>query len=218
MATKKKHKKKKTGVSVTIRNEPTRKKHKKKKGAKKNPKKHGRRRRRNPPDTLMSRVLKIGALAGVALLSGVVTVYGQAKIKPGTAPSLYGVPAAMALGGVLLMPHSPTIGTGMAIGALAGPFTLPLASRALTPSTSTSSATTAAAAAVAGLDDGSIAAVEMGDEFYHALQAVTMGGQHRHMQAVEVGAVDVGDYEDDDDDEAVDYDEGGDEYEYDTGT
>lgn len=200
---------KKGGVSVTIRNAPARKKnkkpHKKKGGGhhkKKNPK-GGRRRRRRNPDTFMSRLMSLGAVAGVAVLSGVVVTVVQAKVKPGSALSLYGAPVAMAVGGALLAKHAPTIGAGMVAGSFS-PFVLPVASRALTGSSPTAGAAQTAAAAVAGLED--IEAVEMGDEFYHALNAVTMGavemgGQHAHMAAVEMGD------EDDDDDYVDDEDE-----------
>jgi hypothetical protein len=199
MAKAKKKKKKKSGggVSVTVRNSPTRSNKKRPKTRKKNPKHPHRRRRRNPDGgKFMSRLGAVAAVGAVALVSGVLVTIGQGKVSPGSWWSLYGIPAAALAGGAMIAGKHPKLGMGLAIGGVA-PFVLPVASRAMS----------------GGTTGPAMAAVEMGDEFFAALEGVTeigaveMGGGRRRMG---VGAVEMGDAVE----EAIDLEErGADEYE-----
>lgn len=156
-------------TSITIRHEATmaRKSNKKGKGHGRKGGHHGRkknspRRRRRNPDFTQRLVSLLGG-AGVALGTGVLVTLGAGKIMPGSNVTLYGIPAAAFLAGVALSGKMPTIGAGMALGAV-GPFTIPLASRLL--SATQPSATTTATATAKGLravEMRGLGAVEMGD-------------------------------------------------------
>jgi hypothetical protein len=141
---------------------------KKKKAKKRNPGKKPKhkkpRRRRNPPDTFMGRAGRLLGGAAVALAAGTAVLYGQGKILPGQNTSLYGVPAVGFLAGVALAKKMPTVGVGLALGSIAGPFAIPIASKILAGSTP--SASTPALKAV------ELAAVEMG-RYGRLLQADT---------------------------------------------
>lgn len=153
-------------------------------GHRKNPKENRRRRRRrNPEGTFTQRLMSLAGGAAVALGAGVLVTVGQAKFSPGSAFTLYGLPIAGLAAGAWLSEKMPTVGTGLALGSVS-PFVLPVASKLLSaPGGVTSKAGTQA--------------VEIGDEFYHALSAVeeSLGdaftgaqayGDYRHaMAAVE---------------------------------
>ena len=171
-------------------------------------------RRRNPEEGkagLMTRVGHLLGAAAVALGSATLTTVIQAKVMPGNPFSLYGAPALVFLGGAALASKYPTIGTGIALGGVVGPFALPIAARVL--------GGTAASKPLAGFDYDELGAVELGDEFYEALSAVeNMGTVHDYreqLSAVELGAVELGDegdeYDDPENMDTLAYDEGYDE-------
>jgi len=140
-----------------------------------NPRRHRRRknpsnprRRRRNPETFAQRGGKLLAGAVVAVGTGVLVTYAASKIMPGSAVSMYGVPALAFLAGVGIARTMPTLGVGMALGA-ASPFVLPVATKLLT---ATQPATPAATTA--------------------ALHAAGMARAYRTMRAVDMGAIDIG--------------------------
>lgn len=153
------------------------------KGRRSNPSHHKKKksgRRRNPPQTFMGALGHILGAAAVGLVAGGAVLYGQQKIAPGSAASLYGVPAVGVLVGAAVAKKAPTIGVGLALGSILGPFTIPVASKVL--GAASSSTTTSTAAQTAAL-----AAVQLG--------AVTMGQARRLLKPdtlYDVSAVEMG--------------------------
>jgi hypothetical protein len=134
----------------------------------------GTRRRRNPGNDFMSRAGRVLGVGLVALGTGALVLVGQSRFEPGTALSQYGIPVAGAVVGVALAKKMPTLGIGMAIGSVAAPFTLPLASKvnSMLPAP-------AATATTSGL-----AAVQL-----RGALAQRLGPSRRFMGAVNMGAV-----------------------------
>jgi len=150
----------------------------KKKGSRKsprrsNPGKKPRRtgRRRRNPGTFAERAGKLAGGALVAVGTAVLVTYGQSKLMPGQAVTLYGIPALGFLAGVGIARTMPTLGVGMALGSFA-PFALPLTSKLLAATTPTPAAAQAAGIARA----------------FRSMRAVQMG--RGRMGAIDMGAVD----------------------------
>jgi hypothetical protein len=166
------------------------------KGRRGSPKKGHRRRRRNPSGTFMSRLGMLAGGAVVALGTGILVTVATGKAAAGGNLSLYGIPAATFIGGVAISKAAPTIGTGIALGAF-GPFALPVASHVMAGSSATGggglSPAMARTAAALGRSVRRMSAVQMGrSEGYRDINAVTMG-------AVQMGG--------DDDEDLDDYDD-----------
>lgn len=123
-----------------------------------------RRRRRRNGTTFVQAVGKVLGAAAAMFASGVVVTVGTAKISPGSAWSMYGIPLAAGALGAGIATRYPLIGAGVAAGG-AAPFVLPAASKLLTPATPTTTTTTTTPATVA------------------ALRAVAMGGGWRALNA-----------------------------------
>jgi hypothetical protein len=138
------------------------------------------RRRRRNPETFAQRAGKLAAGAVVAVGTGVLVTYAASKIQPGTAVSMYGIPALAFLAGVGIARTMPTLGVGMALGA-SSPFVIPVATKLLS-ATQPSSPATAAALHAAGIARA-----------YRRMSAVSMGhnqfSNFRPMRAVDLGAV-----------------------------
>ncbi len=76
----------------------------------------------------------LGHLVGaglVGLAAGTAVLYGQSKISPGRAMSLYGVPLVGLGIGAAMAKRFPLLGTGIAMGSVLGPFTVPVATKVL---------------------------------------------------------------------------------------
>jgi hypothetical protein len=138
------------GITVRVANEPGRRR--RRRARRHNPHRRHRRRRHNPTHARahgrthhrrrrrhrrrnpgMGEILGAFGAALAALGTGLLVTYAQAKISPGSPLSLYGFPALAIIGGAALSAKMPKLGTGIAAGGLAGPFTLALVSRALGP-------------------------------------------------------------------------------------
>lgn len=176
-------------VKVRFANEGTMAKNKsgghkgkgKSRGRKKNPGKHPRRRRRNPATFMGSLGTLLGAGA-VALVTGAAVLAAQSKwaqpsVNASTGAStpnnvaLYGIPAAGVVLAALIAKKAPTIAAGMATGAVAGPFALPLFSKV-------SSAATPAPAQTAAATHAALSAVELGAlGWTEPMGSVTLGSQ-----------------------------------------
>jgi len=139
------------------------------------------RRRRRNPETFAQRAGKLAAGAVVAVGTGVLVTYAASKIQPGTAISMYGIPALAFLAGVGIARTMPTLGVGMALGA-ASPFVIPVATKLLSATQPATTPTTAAALHAAGIARA-----------YRRMSAVSMGhnqfSNFRPMRAVDLGAV-----------------------------
>jgi hypothetical protein len=145
-----------------------------KKGAKRSSskKKNPPRRRRRNPSTFLDRVGRLAGVAAIGLGTAAAVTIGQAKIMPGNAATLYGIPAATFLVGAAAYRTMPTLGAGLAIGSVA-PFALPIASKALALTTPSTPAATAAGIA----------------RSMRNMRAVSMG--RGRMGAIDMGAVDM---------------------------
>ncbi len=95
--------------------------HAKRSHTKKNPRRKGARRN---PSGFGDRAMRLLGGAAVVLATGVGVTYAMSKIAPGTAGSMYGIPAATFVLGAALAKKAPVIGA-------ATPFAVPLASRVL---------------------------------------------------------------------------------------
>lgn len=135
----------------------------KRRSKRKTNKKHPRR-RRNPSGTFGSRLVNL-ALAGAAgVATGVVVYWGGGQLPAHPNVAMYGLPAAgLVLGAVVAKSH-PLIGAGIGVGAVA-PFAVPIATKVLNPSHSTTAALGRAA---------------------RTMRAIPMGAVDRRMGAVDV--------------------------------
>jgi hypothetical protein len=132
---------------------------------------HGKRRRN--PTTFLDRVGRLAGVAAIALGSGAATYVATSRIAPGSPASLYGIPAGVFLIGAAAYRTMPTLGAGLAIGAVS-PFALPIASKAASMIAPSSPSSTAA-----GITRS-----------LRNIRAVSMGRNY-DMGAVDMGAVDM---------------------------
>jgi hypothetical protein len=153
-------------------------------------------RRRRNPETFVGNLTHLAGAALVGLAAGTLVLYGQAHlVKPGAPPNpaiLYGVPAVGLLVGAALAKKAPTIGAGIALGSIVGPFAIPVATKLMTMGKGATPAQAAALAAVhMGAVDLSDAYDDLyGDEMYDivgaggtrdsGMSAVTMGRSHAY--------------------------------------
>jgi hypothetical protein len=190
----KKSKGKGPAVRVSV-NEPGRSKHKRKpakgkhrsKGRKHNPKhtKHPRRRRRRHNPGFFARLGMLLGAGALAVGTGVGVTVLQAKIAPGNPLSLYGVPLVTLLGGAALAAKWPTVGAGVAIGALS-PFTLPVASRLLGGGTTALAHTTAAVELSDAAEMGAVEISDAADEEAYAELGAVIGQTSAEQYAEDV--------------------------------
>ena len=133
----------------------------KKRGAHKrgNPSKKGghRRRRRNPAEGFGDRAMKLAGGTLAALGAGTLVLIGISKIQPGQPISTYGIPALGFVAGAAIAKSHPMLGGGIALGSVAAPFTLPIASKLLAtmqPASSTTTTMTTPASTAAATTQG----------------------------------------------------------------
>lgn len=122
----------------------------------------------------MERAGRLLGLAAVGVATGVGVTWGASKLMPGSNVSLYGIPILTFLAGVAISTKMPTLGVGIAAGA-ASPFVVPVTTKLLAATAPSTPATTAAGIARA----------------YRSMRAIDMG---RRMSAIDMGAIDMGNY------------------------
>jgi hypothetical protein len=138
-----------------------------------------RRGRRRNPGTFLSNLGNLSLGAGVALLAGVGVLAAQSRISPGSPASLYGAPAAALLLGAVVAKKAPTIGAGIAIGGIVGPFALPVATKMLgAPASSPAQAAALAAVQLGAITMGDYEDLLQPDTMYD-VGAVQMGSHRR---------------------------------------
>lgn len=151
-----------------------------------------RRRRRNPSQTFGKALGTVLGGAAAMFGTGVLVTVATAKIAPGKAYSLYGIPAATALLGAVIARKMPLVGAGVAAGA-AAPFVLPVSSMLLGGGSSLTPSTPASTVSA-------LRAVAMGNSAWRSLNTyprvggvqMPLGGVQHPLGSVAMGAVRMG--------------------------